>query len=1110
MSRQFSDLRQASTHLLRALTLLILAGSLAPLLAQQGTIQGVVTDPSKAMVPKATVTITSLDTGIATTATTNEQGFYLLPLLNSGRYQVECQAQGFAAQMLKDFRLEVGQTARLDFELKTGSVVESIQVSASAVLINSETSEVGQVIDSKRILEMPLNGRNYLQLAQFTVGVLPGGNIGVGSRARDEGAFAAVGLQIAQNNVLLDGADNSSRTSGGPLGFEAQQVKPPVDAVSEFKVVTNNMSAEYGYRAGAKILVSTKSGSNGFHGSVYEFLRNEKLDGTNFFANRSGAKKPSYRQNQYGATLGGPVIKNRTFFFGSYQGTRIRVGQSFINSVPSRDIIERGDFSNQPAVRRNIFDPLTQTGTGATAKRLPFAGNIIPQNRWDPLVKNIVALYPTANIGTNDSLPNNYYYGPSDSDDADQYDFRGDHNINDKHRFFGRYSLRDQFRNQNGLLPYPAMGGQGQTVKIKGHSIASALSSVLTPTLFNEVRYGYAQFDTAFDIPFTENLNKKFGIIGAPGDAMGDGLDHGWTLLAPTGFVQMGARGFWPNINNLANYQISDSLVWQKGRHTLKFGGELRRANVFRNAARFRRGQMNFSGQFTSESPNNGTSRANTGNGMADMLLGYVSGGTYGNNQGEDIDNWYYGFFAQDDFKISSKLTLNIGLRYEVFKKALFPNAATQSVSRYLYEGINVASQADEKFVYPTSDSDSGGTNDMNNWAPRIGIAYSMTPKTVIRAGAGIFYGEANSLSTENGNFRSGPPKSADISLQTTPEATSYYLKTGFPAFSTSVVQRGSAVYVFPDFRPTLYVSQWFLDVQRNLPWDALLTVGYIGTKGTHLHTQRNINLPQTPSATVPANQRYFRPQFGSVTMHENSLNSNYQAMTAKIEKRFSKGLTLLSSFTWAHNIDQGNEDLLDGGAGGVTPWNLARERGNSNLDRRTSFVLNAVYELPFGKGHKYLTTSAGGAILGGWQVGGIFAQYAGLAVGHSINVNNENLGGTVRGDWVRNPNLPSDERSIDRWFDTGFAVASAPGVVSNSGRNLIYAPGRVNVDLMVSRSFLMPWEGHYLQFRFESFNFANHANFGSPNTGVGTPNAGKITTAEDPRRIQFALKYAF
>ncbi|MCX6602555.1 MAG: carboxypeptidase regulatory-like domain-containing protein, partial [Acidobacteria bacterium] len=988
--------------------------------AQNAGVQGVISDPSKAIIPGATITITNLETAVSAKTVANESGLYVFPSLSTGRYKLECAAPGFAPRQVNELRLEVGQTARIDFELKTGTLVESIEVSATGILINSQTSEVGQVIDSKRILEMPLNGRNYLQLALFTAGAQPGGDIGTGSRGRDEGQFSAVGLQMAQNNVLLDGNDNSSRTSGGPLGFEAQQVKPPVDAVAEFKVVTNNMSAEYGYRAGAKVLVSTKSGTNQFHGSAYEFLRNEKLDGTNFFANRSGGLKPSYRQNQYGATLGGPAIKNKTFFFASYQGTRIRTGQSYISSVPSADITERGDFSRQPAIRRNIFDPRTQTGTGATAARSPFPNNIIPATRWDPVVKNILGLYPKANIATvGEHLPNNYYFGPSDSDDGDQYDFRGDHNINDKHRFFARYSLRDQFRNQNGVLPYPAMGGQGQTVVLKGHNIASALSSSLSPTWFNELRFGFSQFDTRFDIPFTENLNAKYGIKNAPGDTIGDGLDYGWTRFAPTGFVDMGPRSFWPNVNNLANLSVANSLVWQRGKHAIKFGGELRRSNVYRDAARNRRGSFTFSGSFTSEFPNNGTSRSTTGNSMADLLLGYVGGGTFGNNQGEDINNWYYGFFVQDDFKVSNRLTINLGLRYEVFNKALFPNAAQQTVSRYLYQGVNVASRADEKFVYPTGDKDSGGTNDQNNWAPRLGIAYSLNSKTVIRTGAGLFFGEPNSLSTENTNFRSGPPKSADVALQTTPETTTFFVQNGFPAFSTNVVQRGSNVFVFPDFRPTLYVGQWFFDVQRTLPGETLLTVGYIGTKGSHLANARNINLPSTPSALLAFNTRLARPEFNTITLHENTLNSNYQSLTAKLEKRFSKGFTLLSSFAWAHSIDQGNEDLFDGGGGVATVWDMKRERASSSLDRRLSFVLSSVYEIPLGKGHNYMSSGVANAILGGWQVGGIFAKYTGLPIPHTINVNNENLGGAVRGDFVRTPNLPAAERSIDRWFDT-------------------------------------------------------------------------------------------
>jgi hypothetical protein len=1078
--------------------------------SQNAGIQGIVTDSSKAIVVGASVTVTNIETGVALRAASNETGAFLFPSLAPGRYRIECTAPGFAQQQVNEIRLEVNQLARLDFELKPGAVTESIQVSAAAVLINSETTEVGQVIDSKRILEMPLNGRNYLSLAQFTAGALPGGGQGTGARSRDEGQFSAVGMQMAQNNVLLDGNDNSSRTSGGPLGFEAQQVKPPVDAVAEFKVVTNNMSAEYGYRAGAKVIVTSKSGSNEFHGSLYEFLRNDALDGTNFFANRVGARKPKYRQHQFGASLGGPVIKNKTFFFGSWQRTNIRFGQSFTSTVPSRDIIERGDFSRQPAVRRNVFDPATLTGTGAAAVRAPFPGNVIPQSRWDPVTAAVVKEYPASNFAGRDDLPDNYFFSPTDRNDADQFDFRGDHNFSDRHRFFARYSLRDQYRFDHGLLPFPAAGGLGQTVRMMAHNVASALSSSLTPSMFNELRFGFSQFNTAFDIPFTENLNPRFGIRNAPGDGFGDGLDHGWTRFSPGGFVEIGSRSFWPNINNMNNWMVTNSLLWQKGRHTIRVGGEYRNLRVYRDASRLRRGHVAFSGQFTAQRPNLGPSRATTGNGMADMLLGMVSGGSFGNNQGEDILAPYYGLFIQDDWKVNSRLTINIGLRYEKFFMGTFPNPEAQTVSRYLTTPYNVASRAEERIVFPGGGGDCGCANDRNNFAPRLGIAWSVTSKTVIRTGGGIFYGEPNSLSTEGANFRTGAPRHAEIAILQNFETTNFLMQNGFPAFTTAVIQRGVPMFAFPNRRDNLMAKQWYFDLQRTLPFDTLLTVGYVGTKGTHLAVQRNINLPVTPSATVPAVMRLIRPEFSNVWWHDNMTHSSYHAFTAKVEKRFAKGLTYLAAFTWSRNMDQGNEDLFDGGQGPQTPYDLRRERARSNLDRTLGFISSVIYELPFGRGKSYLTSGPGSWLFGGWQIGGIVSLHSGFPIPHTIAANNENLGGAVRGDFVRNPNLPPEVRTIDRWFDPDFVVPSAPGVPSNAGRNLILAPGRRNLDVMVARNFAMPWEGHQLQFRFESFNFTNTANFGRPVTTVLSPAVGRIASAEDPRRIQFALRYVF
>lgn len=1098
----------------RVLLCLLIGGS--ALLAQSASLQGVVSDSTKATIPGATVTVTNIETGIGATNTTGQDGRYFFPSLNPGLYRIDCTAQGFSNQQVASVRFEVNQAARLDFELRPGTVSESIEVSAASVILNSENTEVGQVIDSTRILEMPLNGRNYLQLAQFTAGALPGGGAGTGARGREEGQFAAVGIQMAQNNVLLDGNDNSSRTSGGPLGFEAQQVKPPVDAVAEFKVVTNNMSAEYGYRAGAKVLVTSKSGTNELHGSLYEFLRNEKLDGTNFFANRAGSTKPHYRQNQFGGSLGGPVFipkwydgKNKTFFFGSFQGTRIREGQTYTSSVPSRNIIENRNFSLEPTVRNRIYDPLTTKGSGGAATRTQFANNVIPIQRVDPVAMAVMNLYPAPNILDRENQPNNYFFSPADAADTNQYDFRVDHNLNDNHRFFVRYSLRDQFTNEPGTLPFPAVGGQGQTIDILGHNLASSLVSSITPTILNELRFGWSQFDTAFDVWETENRNTALGIKNAPQEFFDPKNFHGMTLFIPSGYAEVGTRGFWPNENNLHNMMFTDAATILKGKHTIKFGGEYRRQHVYRDSSRHSRGRFNFDTRFTAEKPNSGASRGSTGNGLATMMLGWVTGGTYGNNQGEEVFVPYYGFFVQDDVKLTNRLTLNLGLRYELFSLAHFPDAQNQQVARWLTAPFNVPSLADERIVYPKSSSDTGGENDRNNFAPRVGLAWSLNDKTVIRTGAGIFYGEPNSLSTEGANFRAGAPKHTEITIQSNNVSTPVFVRDGFPAFDNTEIRDGVAMYAFPERRRNLQAYQWFLDLQRTLPGDTLVTLGYAGTNTQNLFAQINVNQPFTPSATIPANQRLIRPQFSSVTWHDTFLRANYNALTAKVEKRFSKGLTYLASFTYSKNIDQGNEDLFDGGQGAVNPYDLAPERARSNLDRTLGFISSVVYQLPFGRGQRYLQSGPVSWVLGGWQLGGIVSLYSGFPIPHTFNVNNQNLG-SVRGDYLRSPNLPSSERTIDRWFDTGFVVASQPGVFSNAGRNLIVSPGQKNLDVMVARDFAMPWEGHEVQFRFESFNFTNTPNFGRPNTAVGGASAGEITSAADPRRIQFGLKYVF
>lgn len=1075
------------------------------------TLQGAVNDNAGAVVANAEVTVKNLDTGVTVKAVTNDAGLYRVAGLNPGRYSVEAKATGFSAARVNETRLEVGQTARLDLALKVGNVSETVEIAAQATLLNSETTDVGQVIDGKRIVEMPLNGRNYLQLAQLTAGVLPAGN----SRTSDEGGFLAFGQHTYQNNVLLDGADNSSRASGGPLGFEAQAVKPPVDAVGEFKVLTNNTSAEFGYSTGAKVLVTTKGGTNQFHGSLYEFLRNDKFDATNFFANRSGAKKPVFKQNQFGGTIGGPVIKNKAFFFMSYQGTRRRVGQTFLSTVPSRDIKERGDFSLQPAIRRNVYDPATLTGAGATAAKQQFAGNIIPLNRWDPVAAAIIKLYPDPNIAGRENDTLNYFYSPSAKDDADQWDWRGDYNFSEKNRFYARYSKRNQTKVDPGPLPLPADGGLWTETILPGHNIAANLNSTFGATTTNEVRFGFTHFPTRFDIPYDENLNAQFGIKNAPGDKFGDGLEHGWSRFSPAGYAEIGARSFWPNINKLDNLTLADTFTWLRGNHTLKMGGEYRRIRIFREAQRFRRGQMAFSGVHTSQRPNDPASRANTGNGFADFLLGNVSGGTYGRAQGEDIIAPYYGAFVQDDWKVTSNITLNLGLRWEATRGAFFPNPDKQTVGRYWLPEFYGTGQA-EGIYFPTSANDCGCKNDLVNFAPRLGIAWKVNEKTVVRAGAGIFFAQPDGFDSQFSNYFTGPPRANELNFQANNTVPVALLRNGFPDLPAgTTIPNNSTIDLFDIQRITPYSQQWFLDVQRNLPLDIVLTLGYAGAGTRHIATSRNINNPLTPDAVALANtRRRLRTNFNALNVRENSSSSNYNSFTAKAERRFTNGFTLLSSFTWSHNIDFVGELLNNGEnvSGYRDHYNPDLERASSNQDRRYAWVTSYVYELPFGKNKKMLSSGAGAWLLGGWQLGGIASFLAGRPLTHSINVDRQNNGGAVRGNWVSNPNLPKDQRTIDRWFDTGFVVATPAGVgqIGNAGRNLIIGPGVKNFDFLLSRSFVMPFEGHSLQFRFESFNFTNTPAFGNPNTGVGTVNAGRITSAGDPRRIQIALKYLF
>jgi hypothetical protein len=1115
--------------------------------AQESSIQGTVTDPSKAVIPGAEVTITKVDTAVVKTAVTNQEGLYLVPLLKEGRYKVACRLTGFSTQEA-EIRLEVGQVARVDFRLKVGAVNDTVKVTADAAKLQSKPLDVGQVIDEKRIQELPLNGRNYLELAQLSVGVVKGSQGGRGEQNAGEGSVRAAG-------------QTSARVSNGPLLTQAQAVKPPPEAISEFKVLTNNVSAEYGYKRGAKVIVSTKSGTNDFHGTAYEFHRNASLAANNFMFNKfnnpgaTGAKSPQYIRNQFGATFGGPIIRDKTFFFANYEGSRIRqAGTNFTFTVPSA-ALRQGDFSQEPGgANRNavIYDPLTLSGTGTSAVRQAFPNNRVPSSRWDPVTSKVMTLFPLPNCFTPgcENRANNYFVLTRDTDDADQFTARIDHNFNSLHRAFGRYTLRNQELVFGPEMPFPA--SPGRTNKLDSQNLALNYSAAFSNKLHNELRFGYSWFPTLRGDLHTEDLNGKYGIKGAPNSATGADPDFspGLSFFNINTFRSLGGIvGGGRLRNNQKIFNVGDNFLMQRGRHSFKFGGEFRSTNLDRVQGAGYSGTFGFSGVYTQQFPNVASSSQTTGNSFASFLLGYALQQAAGPVTPENVLAPYWGFYVQDDWQVSRRLTLTLGVRWELFDGPYYPDGPDQPLTRFSFTGnakdetVSVLPVQFSGWKYPTGGRDCACKRDLNNWAPRLGLAYRLTDKTVIRAGGGIYYGESDFIQFETGRYAVGPPKASGAeggTLTASNETTTYFPKDGLlpltppysPNILTPVGTQVSAVYA-DEYMPTAYTSEWFLDVQRELPWNVAVTLGYNGNSSAHLNWWRIVTAPTEPHAFLlwnsPTRRRWpqnFDPAQGNLISLQNTsniLNSHYDAFTFKAEKRFSNSLTFLNSFTWAKSIDYGRSTTnanteAQSASATVSQMvkDLRKNKARSDLDRALVYNLSFLYELPAGRGRRWLQSGPASWVLGGWQLGGILSMQSGPPMSHTVSPDTQNTLGSYRGDYVKPADSPGTcsngaaVGTVDCWFNTGFAIPGTAGTYGNAGRTLINGPGWKNFDFVASKEFPMPFENHRLQIRFESFNLTNTTHLGAPGLGIGTLTAGQITVAADPRIIQFGLKYVF
>ncbi len=1144
-----------------------------------GTIAGVVHDPSGAVVAGAEVVIHDLDHGGDTKITTNAQGEYVASPLRIGHYTVEAKHAGFRGVLAGPIELQVQERAVLDLQLQVGQAAEKVEVIAVTPQLETETSELGQVVSQRQVSELPLNGRNFAQLAQLSTGVAPSE-----PGSRDEGGygFSSNGARSLQNNFLLDGVDNNSNLPD-LLNETNFVIQPPIDALQEFKVQTNAYSAEFGRGNGAIINAVIKSGTNDFHGGAWEFFRNEDLDARYYY---DSTRQP-YKQNQYGLMLGGPIWKNHTFFFADFEGLRQRQAQPQTAIVP--DQAERnGDFSelldtttqvfdgttNQPVLDCNgqptysgeIFNTrLTQlypsNPTGVCGVPFGYSGglpvNVIPAGTQDPLAQRLTKLFPLPNSNINAGF--NYYTDPVQSTNRANFDVRIDHKFSDKNNLFGRFS----YENQPSYIPstFQATGGDGGGFfsGIEDDSYRSvALSDIHTfsPTLINEFRLGYNRVNShRFQDRYNENVSGEIGFPGVPFGPDNGGLPQ----LTFSDISTLGSPTFLPSIELQNTYVLDDNVTMVRGRHTWKFGTEIRREEFTIDQPAESRGTLDFGNDFTGnpgsqETVDSSGNALGSGSGYASFLLGVTDGGGINNIKNVDYHRPIYSFFAQDDWKVSDRLTLNLGLRYELFTTVkerhneqgtldlatatlILPKGQTAQLTPTLASIIPVSATGTPGLINP----------DLNNFAPRIGLAYLLTPRTVIRSGYGIFYGGQENGPYSNPSPGFNPPyfitqsfntpcslSSANPALASSGQDCSVpglaFLQNGFPATSLTDPNTPILYSVDPNLR-TPYMQMWHLNVQREIANNTVLDIGYAGSRGLKLYTFLNGNqAAPTADPNIPFAVRRPIPQIDSaIQWFRSGGQSNYNSLQVRLERRWSNGFSFLASYTWSHSLDNAsNANLGSQNGGDFRNFRFPNaEYGNSDFDIRHHAVINYVYDLPFGHGRRF-ASNAGKAldeIIGGWQFSGIssFATGNWYTVTSAAGVSNADGGGNVgtsdRPDQVGNPNATPCVPGT--WFNTCAYAIATPGTFGNVGRNTIEGPGFEENDWALEKYFNITERQHF-EFRAEFFNALNHYNplfarsgpQNANNATVFNPSDpslfGVITAARPPRQVQLALKYLF
>jgi hypothetical protein len=1081
-----------------------------------GEITGRVVDSSGAAAPDATVAITSISTNAVRQTTSNETGDYTFPSLPPGVYNVRVERQGFKTEEANNVQVQVQQSVRLDFTLQVGQVSESVVVSASAVALQAENATVGTVIENKRIVELPLNGRNYLQLVSLTPNVTtlspPAGQAGArqgGDRANQ--AISVGGQRVMFDYFTLDGVNNTDPN------FNTYVVLPSIDALQEFKVQTGVYPAEFGHNA-TQINVLTKSGGNQYHGALFEFLRNDVLDAKPYSFTSHPQNKNPFKWNQYGFELDGPVRipklfngKDKLFFMANYEAFRQRQNFQNIYSVPTAAMFN-GDFS---AIGATIYDPLTKAA---------FPGNIIPQNRIDPISKKLLPYYAPANIA-NGTLSNNFVRADAAPLNKDQFVLRMDYVESAKSQWSGRYSWGDENQANQGLTL------DGTKILTNFEQYMGSNTRTFSPNVVNEARYGYTRFYNSIGtfLAFTTNVVDSLGIPGFKGGAP---VTWGIPNVTLLNYSSLGDSTEGPYANNNNTLQFVDNLSIVKGKHTFRLGGEYRRENYNQIGNQFARGQFTFQANAT-QNPVTKTG----GDSFADFLLGDL----YQSEAAVSVGNAKfqrnaYALYVDDTWKVTPKLTMALGLRYELnppFFDTLgnlfsvyipfmdsTPNVADLSrYPKFIRQGKGTDPYAGIPIRWPQIGVIQDGRlgdrlvqTDYNDFAPRIGITYAPTSKWVVRTGAGMFYNQ----DTGNPRFDMARNIAGRIRVNSDLQSPTLFWSNALANIGggTAKIKRP---YSFANKyeRRTPYTWEYLLNVQRDLGRDLVLEFGYLGSISRKLEFLRAVN-ESLPGIVGSAQSRAPYPNFGRIQLVDNSANAEYNSASIKLTKRFSSGFSVLSSYTFAKSLDDSSGIRVQG-QDTLFPQNSYCRRcewGLSAFDTRHRFVTSALWDLPIGKGRRVdVENPILNSVAGGWQAGAIWTVQSGFP--QTVSIGGVDRSGTGAGfDRPNatgiNPYLSNPTPSL--WFNPKAFVEQPAGTFGNVGRNTLIGPGIFTLDFSAHKEFRMWYsEQHTLQFRFEAFNVLNHPVWGAPNSNILSSGFGTVTgTAVPMRQLQLALKYFF